>query len=84
MLARSKVAESRRCKANLPNEEFRHDGCRYLENLAESLNLRAHSKERAIAVVLDMETDRTRNTDHAKKDTSRQNRTPQSGQGMER
>jgi hypothetical protein len=34
----------------------------YLENLAESLNLHAHSKGRAIAVVLDMETDGTRIT----------------------
>ena len=34
----------------------------YLEYLAESLNFRAHSKERAIAVVLYMETDGTRIT----------------------
>jgi hypothetical protein len=45
-LATIKRANILRKEENLPDKEFRHlDGC-YLENLAESLNLRAHSHKR--------------------------------------
>jgi hypothetical protein len=50
-------------------------------NLAESLNFRAHHKKARTVDPVDMRT--SVRTDHAMKDTSRQNRTPLSGHGRE-
>jgi hypothetical protein len=52
--------------------------------LAASLNFRAHPHTQKSAPSAVLEERNGRNADHAKKDTSRQNRTPQSGQGRER
>ena len=49
--------------------------------LKVSISARIHTKERAIALVVMY--GNGWNADHAKKDTSWKNRTPQSGQGRE-
>ena len=61
-------------EVNLPNEKLRHLDCRFSKTWVKvSMSVRAHSKERAIAVVSGYGNGRKK--DHAKKDTSRQDRT---------